>query len=107
MRCALLRRSSVKCSQRPWRPLPTPATQDAATSLFFREKAFWEFGRGFRLGDMRRQVRQYGRTVNQVFPVGEHYRGGQYGPDVNLPVTQAEENNPELNGAPACIDRNP
>jgi len=87
--------------------LPTPATQDAATSLFFREKAFWEFGRGFRLGDMRRQVRQYGRTVNQVFPVGEHYRGGQYGPDVNLPVTQAEENNPELNGAPACIDRNP
>jgi starch-binding outer membrane protein, SusD/RagB family len=87
--------------------LPAPATQDAAISLFFREKAFWEFGRGFRLGDLRRQVRQYGRTVNQVFPVGEHYRGGQYGPDVNLPVTQAEQNNPELNGAPACIDRNP
>jgi hypothetical protein len=86
--------------------LPTPATLDAAISLFFREKAFWEFGRGFRLGDLRRQVRQYGRTVNQVFPVGEHYRGGQYGPDVNLPVTQAEENNPELSG-PACIDRNP
>jgi starch-binding outer membrane protein, SusD/RagB family len=87
--------------------LPAPATQDAAISLFFREKAFWEFGRGFRLGDLRRQVRQYGRTVNQVFPVGEHYRGGQYGPDVNLPVTQAEQNNPETNGAPACIDRNP
>jgi len=87
--------------------LPAPATQDAAISLFFREKAFWEFGRGFRLGDLRRQVRQYGRTVNQVFPVGDHYRGGQYGPDVNLPVTQAEQNNPELNGAPACIDRNP
>jgi len=87
--------------------LPAPATQDAAISLYFREKAFWEFGRGFRLGDMRRQVRQYGRTVNQVFPVGEHYRGGNYGPDVNLPVTQAEQNNPELNGAAACIDRNP
>jgi hypothetical protein len=87
--------------------LPAPATLDAATSLFFREKAFWEFGRGFRLGDLRRQVRQYARTVNQVFPVGEHYRGGQYGPDVNLPVTQAEQNNPELNGAAACIDRNP
>jgi hypothetical protein len=52
--------------------LPAPATQDAAISLFFREKAFWEFGRGFRLGDLRRQVRQYGRTVNQVFPVGDH-----------------------------------
>jgi hypothetical protein len=88
-------------------PLAVPATLDAAVSLFFREKAFWEFGRGFRLGDLRRQVRQYARTVNQVFPVGEHYRGGAYGPDVNLPVTTAEQNNPELNGAPACIDRNP
>ena len=86
--------------------LPTPATQDAATSLFFREKAFWEFGRGFRLGDLRRQVRQYGRTVNQVFPVGQHYRGGNYGVDVNLPVTQSEENNPALEGKAACIDRN-
>jgi hypothetical protein len=84
--------------------LATPATQDAAISLLFREKAFWEFGRGFRLGDMRRLIRQYGRTADQVFPVGQHYRGGNYGVDVNLPVTQAEENNPELTG-PACIDR--
>ena len=84
--------------------LPAPATQKAAEDLFFREKAFWEFGRGFRLGDMRRLIRQYGRTADQVFPVGEHYRGGTYGVDVNLPVTQAEENNPELSG-PACIDR--
>ena len=87
-------------------PLAAPATQDAAINLFFREKAFWEFGRGFRLGDMRRLIRQYGRTADQVFPVGQHYRGGNYGVDVNLPVTQAEENNPELTG-PACIDRNP
>jgi hypothetical protein len=87
--------------------LPVPATQDAAVSLFFREKAFWEFGRGFRLGDMRRIIRQYGRTADQVFPVGQHYRGGNYGVDVNLPITQAEENNPELGGKAACIDRNP
>jgi hypothetical protein len=86
--------------------LATPATQDAAINLFFREKAFWEFGRGFRLGDMRRLIRQYGRTQDQVFPVGQHYRGGNYGTDVNLPVTQAEENNPALEGKSACIDRN-
>ena len=86
--------------------LPAPADKAAATTLFFREKAFWTFGRGQRLGDLRRLVRQYGRSVDQVFPVGEHYRGGNYGPDVNLPVPQAEENNPELGGAPACIDRN-
>ena len=86
-------------------PLAVPATKDAAIDLFFREKAFWEFGRGFRLGDLRRLVRQYNRPADQVFPVGEHYRGGNYGPDVNLPVPQQEQNNPELGGAPACIDR--
>jgi hypothetical protein len=87
-------------------PLATPATQDAAVSLYFREKAFWEFGRGFRLGDLRRLVKQYNRPADQVFPVGQHYRGGTYGADVNLPVPQAEENNPELGGKSACIDRN-
>ena len=87
-------------------PLATPATQQAAVSLYFREKAFWQYSRGHRLGDMRRLIRQYGRTPDQVFPVGEHYRGGNYGADVNLPVPQAEENNPELNSRPACIDRN-
>src|SRR5687768_5693506 len=85
--------------------LPVPANVDAATSLYFREKAFWTFGRGQRLGDLRRLVRQYNRPQDQVFPVGQHYRGGNYGVDVNLPVTQAEENNPALEGRPACIDR--
>jgi hypothetical protein len=85
--------------------LPTPTTMDAAINLYFREKAFWQFGRGYRLADLRRLVRQYGRTQDQVFPVGTHYRGGSYGTDVNLPVPQAEENNPELKGASACIDR--
>jgi hypothetical protein len=87
-------------------PLPTPATQEAAISLYFREKAFWQFGRGYRLGDLRRLIRQYGRPADQVFPVGVHYRGGNYGSDVNLPVPQAEQNNPELGGKAACIDRN-
>ena len=86
--------------------LPTPATRDAAIDLLFREKAFWTFSRGQRLGDMRRLIRQYNRPQTQVFPVGTHYRGGNYGTDVNLPVPQAEENNPSLGGGPACIDRN-
>jgi hypothetical protein len=87
-------------------PLAAPANQQAAISLFFREKAFWTFSRGQRLGDLRRLIRQYNRPADQVFPIGVHYRGGNYGVDVNLPVTQAEENNPELGGKPACIDRN-
>jgi hypothetical protein len=86
-------------------PLIAPTTRDAAINLLFREKALWTFSRGQRLGDMRRLIRQYNRPQDQVFPVGTHYRGGNYGTDVNLPVPQAEENNPELSG-PACIDRN-
>lgn len=83
--------------------LPVPATKDAAVSLFFREKAFWTFGRGQRLGDLRRLIRQYGRTQDQVFPVGNYYKSGVYGTDVNLPVTDNEVTNPNFHG---CIDRN-
>ena len=82
--------------------LATPATRDGAIDLFFREKAFWVFGRGQRLGDLRRLVRQYGRTQDQVFPIGNYYKSGTYGTDVNLPVTDNELTNPNFKG---CIDR--
>jgi hypothetical protein len=84
-------------------PLATPATQDDAVSLFFREKAFWTFARGQRLGDLRRLVRQYGRTQDKVFPSGVYYKGGVYGSDVNFPVPDGEAVNPQFKG---CIDRN-
>jgi hypothetical protein len=83
--------------------LATPATKEDATSLFFREKAFWTFGRGQRLGDLRRLVRQYGRSQDKVFPSGQHYKGGSYGSDVAFPVPDAERVNPQFTG---CIDRN-
>jgi len=85
--------------------LSTPATKDAATTLFFREKAFWTFARGQRLSDLRRQVRQYGRTADAVFPTGTFFKtGAAYGGDVNLPITTDELNNPEFS---SCTDRNP
>jgi len=83
-------------------PLPTPTTRDAAVDQLFREKAFWTFGRGQRLGDMRRLIRQYQRTADTVFPVGTFFKGGNYGTDVNLPVTDPEQNNPNFHG---CTDR--
>jgi hypothetical protein len=84
-------------------PLTDPGTAAGRLDLLFREKAFWTFSRGQRLGDMRRLIRQYGRTQDQVFPVGPHYRGGVYGTDVNLPITTDEANgNPNFKG---CIDR--
>lgn len=85
-------------------PLADPGTEAARVTLHFREKAFWTFSRGQRLGDMRRLIRQYGRTEATVFPQGVHYKGGSYGKDVNLPMVQAERNNPNFSG---CTDRNP
>ena len=88
--------------------LTAPTTRDAAVDLYFREKAFWTFSRGQRLGDLRRLVRFYGRTVENTFPAGPHYRGGDYGADVNFPVPTEERTNPNVGqSAPVCIDRKP
>ena len=70
--------------------------------LMFRERAFWTFGRGQRLGDLRRLVRQYGRAATAVFPVGPYYKGGVYGSDVTLPIVDDETYNPKFRG---CLDR--
>jgi len=85
--------------------LPTPGTQAAATALFFREKAFWTFGRGQRLPDMRRMVRLYPTVYadeSKVFPKGVFFKGGNYGSDVNFPVPSVEQANPLFS---ACLDR--
>jgi hypothetical protein len=86
----------------PMPPLATPITVEAATTLLFREKAFWTFGRGQRLPDLRRLIRQYGRTQDTVFPVGLYFKGGSYGADVNFPVPSSEAVNPLFHG---CLDR--
>jgi hypothetical protein len=83
--------------------LVDPGTDTARVSLTFREKAFWTFARGQRLGDARRLVRQYGRAPTDVFPEGVHFKAGNFGADVNLPVVTDEENNPNFTG---CLDRN-
>ena len=74
-------------------PLTDPGTPAARVDQFFREKAFWQFGRGYRLGDLRRLVRQYGRPQSAVYPSGRFFlTGGEYGADVVLPLPQAEQN---------------
>lgn len=87
-------------------PLTDPGSDAARIDQLFRERAFWFFGRGHRVGDLRRLVRQYGRSADTVFPVGEWHKGGNYGADVNMPVPQAEENNPNVPSGNTCIDRN-
>jgi hypothetical protein len=84
--------------------LTAPATQADAVTLFFREKAFWTFSRGQRLGDLRRLIRLYGKAADgsDTFPAGPFFKGGTYGTDVNFPVTVDEQNNPQFTG---CTDR--
>ena len=52
---------------------------------------------------MRRLIRQYGRTQDNVFPSGQFFKGQTYQTDVNFPVTTSENPNPNYHG---CIDRN-
>jgi hypothetical protein len=86
-------------------PLLDAGSADARVNQLFRERAMWLFGRGYRLGDMRRLVRQYNRPATSVFPVGSWHKGGNYGTDVNFPVSQAEQNNPNVPAGQSCIDR--
>jgi starch-binding outer membrane protein, SusD/RagB family len=83
--------------------LPTPGSRDAAVDMLFKERAFWLYATGHRLGDMRRLIRVYGRDPETVFPTGAYHKNGQYGPDVNLPIPIEEDNNPNSHG---CFDRN-
>jgi starch-binding outer membrane protein, SusD/RagB family len=86
-------------------PLTDAGTDVGRVDQLFRERAFTLFGRGTRTGDLRRLIRQYGRTAASVFPTGAWHKGGNYGGDVTLPMPLAEQNNPNA-GAGVCIDRN-
>ena len=88
-------------------PLADPGNAAGRVDLLFRERAFWLFSTGHRLGDLRRLVRQYGRSAESVFPTGTFFKGGAYGDDVNFPIPEAEQNNPEIPpGENICLDRN-
>ena len=84
-------------------PLEDAGTPAARVDQLFRERAFWLFAQGTRFGDLRRLVRQYDRSVGDVFPTGEWHKGGDYSTAVDIPIPQAEENNPNFTGS--CIAR--
>jgi hypothetical protein len=74
--------------------------------MIFRERAFWLYATGHRLGDMRRLIRDYGRAATTVFPVGTGVKNGLYGTDVNLAISFGEQNNTLYNPA-ACVTTTP
>ncbi len=77
-------------------------TEAERVDLHFRERAFWLWQTGHRLGDLRRLIRQYGRSQDQVFPSGSYFKGGSFGTDVNFPIPTDELNNPQFDG---CLNR--
>ncbi len=97
-------RGYVDAGQQP-RTLPAllpAATLAAQQDQLFKERAYWLYLTSHRLGDLRRLVRQYNRPTESVFPTGAYHKSGTYGTDVNIPIPQAEDNNPNFNRA-ACV----
>ena len=94
-------------------PLVDPGSAAARRDMIFREKAFWLFGTGHRYPDMRRMMRQYSMTMEQVFPSGNTWqlnRAPGYGTDVVFRIPTAETFNPQQpqnNGAAACTNFTP
>jgi len=80
-----------------------PTTQDAAVDLFFKERAYWLWLTGHRLGDLRRLVRNYGRAPETVFPTGTLTSPliGTYGTSTSVTVPFSERNNPNFKG---CLE---
>jgi hypothetical protein len=77
--------------------LADPGTQAGREDLLFRERAFWMFATGHRLGDLRRLVRQYGRAIESVYPTGQYLHANTvFGSNTELPAPKSEQNNPNF-----------
>ena len=85
-------------------PLTDPGTADGRVDLLFRERAFWLFGTGHRMGDLRRLLRQYNRSMTATYPVGPYKAGVNYGSDVVFILTLSEQSNPNVR---RCTNTNP
>ena len=83
-------------------PLVDAGTTDARVNQLFRERAIWLFGRGYRLGDMRRLVRQYGRTAERRLPGRRVAQGRQLRHRRELPGAAGRAEQPE--SSPGATD---
>jgi hypothetical protein len=89
--------------------LTDPGTAAQRVDLVFRERAFWFYLNGQRLGDMRRLVRNYGRLPIQVYATGTYplprLMFPSYGNEYvfTLPKTE-QQYNPLYKG---CIHKEP
>jgi hypothetical protein len=81
----------------------TTASSSMQLAVMFRERAFWLFATGHRMGDVRRLVRRYGLPANSVYPTGLYFGGpATYGSSVVYLVT--EQDDPNYHG---CLNQDP
>jgi len=84
--------------------LSDPGNQAARVDLMFRERAFWLYLTGHRLGDLRRLVKQYNRGAATVYPTGAYHKQGlTRGSQRTLIVPQPEQNNPNYNASDCTV----
>jgi hypothetical protein len=85
----------------------TNASATLRAAVMFRERAFWLYGTGHRLGDLRRLVRQYHQSIQSTFPIGQLFPSNSasaynalfYVDQPNLVPPRAEQNaNPNYVG---------
>ena len=95
--------SGVKLIHVPAMAGTAPTTKDAAIDLLYKERAYWMWLSGHRLGDLRRLVRVYKRGTETVFPTGTLTSPllGTYGTSTAVTVPFSERNNPKFKG---CLD---
>ena len=80
-----------------------PTTQNDAVDQLYKERAYWMWLTGHRLGDLRRLVRIYKRDSEAVFPTGALTSplDGSYGTSTTITVPFSERNNSNFKG---CLD---
>ena len=85
----------------------TAAGIDEQVDVMFRERAFWLYGEGYRVGDMRRLVRQYGRDQNTVFSIGPYPQAHNTALPTPLPNYGTDVSFTLPTGAGGLADPNP
>jgi len=68
--------------------LSAPTSLADQVDTLYKERAFWLYLTGRRLGDMRRLVLNYQRDPETVFPTGPYPLGGVYGHLTAIPFTR-------------------
>ena len=85
-------------------PLSAPSDAQAQLDLVFRERAFWLFFTGHRVGDMRRLIKNYDRAVSSVYAAGPYpILNMQYGTAtaIGIPIDYIRRTHPNFTGCVA------